>query len=506
MKTFSKIRNEAYADMLSRKEKLHNRSNDAYKKGDLPTMHKAHSLAMKQNKRIQAKYPDEDANRIMSGASKDYQGGRKYTGDSVEYPEDTNVIGEGERGLWDNIHAKRKRIKAGSGERMRKPGSKGAPTAKALRVSAESTEFDEQLVGVAESNHHYDDAQEHLTKATNAEKSGKEMDFHGHMADHHDSLSQWHESKGRGVSADRHASKSEEHAERYTELAKGKSSEVKEGIMDFMSNTPAKSKSKLSLSAMREISRKIDSKNKQPKVSRASNDFENTNAHLRFVRAEEKEKTEYDYEGDMARGQLQSIISNAQRVHDMLEDNTNIAEWVQSKITLAEDYISTVANYMMSEIDEAKKMKGEDPCWDNYKMIGTKNKGGKQVPNCVPEEVEHTDESRQVYYINSHKNQDPAVAQAKRIRNKMAKPKMLNLKMGEAYSARDRLAMALNNEKKKREDHEAAQAAREAAAKQSKPPEEKIKEGIASLISKNIKPVTATKLTPQQKADIRLNK
>jgi hypothetical protein len=68
---------------------------------------------------------------------------------------------------------------------------------------------------------------------------------------------------------------------------------------------------------------------------------------------EAKEKTEYDYEGDMARGQLQSIISNAQRVHDMLKDDTNIAEWVQSKITLAEDYISTVANYMMSELDEA---------------------------------------------------------------------------------------------------------------------------------------------------------
>jgi len=40
------------------------------------------------------------------------------------------------KGLWDNIHAKRKRIKAGSGERMRKPGSKGAPTAKALKKSA----------------------------------------------------------------------------------------------------------------------------------------------------------------------------------------------------------------------------------------------------------------------------------------------------------------------------------------------------------------------------------
>ena len=39
------------------------------------------------------------------------------------------------RGLYDNIHAKRKRIEAGSGERMRKPGSEGAPTAKAFKDS-----------------------------------------------------------------------------------------------------------------------------------------------------------------------------------------------------------------------------------------------------------------------------------------------------------------------------------------------------------------------------------
>ena len=44
--------------------------------------------------------------------------------------------GKKEGGLWDNIHAKRERIKSGSGERMRKPGSKGAPTAEDLRVSA----------------------------------------------------------------------------------------------------------------------------------------------------------------------------------------------------------------------------------------------------------------------------------------------------------------------------------------------------------------------------------
>ena len=40
------------------------------------------------------------------------------------------------KGLYDNIHAKRARIAAGSGEKMRKPGTKGAPTAKAFRASA----------------------------------------------------------------------------------------------------------------------------------------------------------------------------------------------------------------------------------------------------------------------------------------------------------------------------------------------------------------------------------
>jgi hypothetical protein len=49
---------------------------------------------------------------------------------------------EAKRGLWDNIHAKRERIKNGSGERMRKPGSKGAPTAANLKQAAESVEHE----------------------------------------------------------------------------------------------------------------------------------------------------------------------------------------------------------------------------------------------------------------------------------------------------------------------------------------------------------------------------
>jgi len=41
-------------------------------------------------------------------------------------------------GLYSNIHAKKARIAAGSGEKMRKPGTKGAPTAKAFRDSAKT--------------------------------------------------------------------------------------------------------------------------------------------------------------------------------------------------------------------------------------------------------------------------------------------------------------------------------------------------------------------------------
>jgi hypothetical protein len=41
-------------------------------------------------------------------------------------------------GLYANIHAKRERIAAGSKEKMRKPGTKGAPTKKAFIQSAKT--------------------------------------------------------------------------------------------------------------------------------------------------------------------------------------------------------------------------------------------------------------------------------------------------------------------------------------------------------------------------------
>ena len=43
------------------------------------------------------------------------------------------------KGLYANIAAKKERIKAGSGEKMRKPGAKGAPSAAAFKASAKTT-------------------------------------------------------------------------------------------------------------------------------------------------------------------------------------------------------------------------------------------------------------------------------------------------------------------------------------------------------------------------------
>jgi hypothetical protein len=62
---------------------------------------------------------------------------------------------------------------------------------------------------------------------------------------------------------------------------------------------------------------------------------------------------EYDQEGDMAKSDLRSIMANAKRLHDMIGDADNLPEWCQNKITLAEDYISTVANYLTAEMNES---------------------------------------------------------------------------------------------------------------------------------------------------------
>ena len=67
----------------------------------------------------------------------------------------------------------------------------------------------------------------------------------------------------------------------------------------------------------------------------------------------EVSKINYEHDDEMAINQLKTIARNAQALVDMLEkESTDLPEWLESKITLAEDYILTAYNYMKSEMDD----------------------------------------------------------------------------------------------------------------------------------------------------------
>jgi hypothetical protein len=66
----------------------------------------------------------------------------------------------------------------------------------------------------------------------------------------------------------------------------------------------------------------------------------------------EKDDSEYNYEGEMAVTQLKTIMRHAEALQAKMQPDTNLPEWVQSKITLATDYMQTAHDYLMSELEE----------------------------------------------------------------------------------------------------------------------------------------------------------
>jgi hypothetical protein len=105
-------------------------------------------------------------------------------------------------------------------------------------------------------------------------------------------------------------------------------------------------------------------------------------------------QAEMDHEIQMARSELYKIAKYAIKLHEMLKgrsEEQGLEAWQQSKITKAADYMGSVYHnleYEMkfgSQMAESEKQKGVDgkACWDGYKRMGTKQKGGKTVDNCV---------------------------------------------------------------------------------------------------------------------------
>ena len=94
---------------------------------------------------------------------------------------------------------------------------------------------------------------------------------------------------------------------------------------------------------------------------------------------EQKDSREYGYEGEMAMSQLKGILMHAKQLHDMLEPDTDLPEWVQSKITLAYDYIQTAADYMSTEMNESKD---DVPFEGPYRKVGDqKDRYGNPIKN-----------------------------------------------------------------------------------------------------------------------------
>ena len=141
-------------------------------------------------------------------------------------------------------------------------------------------------------------------------------------------------------------------------------------------------------------------------------------------------------EGQMAQGDVRSIMAMAKKIDDMVSEMTDLPEWVQAKITKAQDYLTSVTqhlshpgedemapdmgekkdhdkdgdidsdDYMMAKDKAIKEAMGKDseeetsdngegdPCWKDYEMVGMKKgKGGKPVPNCVPKSSDNAEES-----------------------------------------------------------------------------------------------------------------
>jgi len=58
----------------------------------------------------------------------------------------------------------------------------------------------------------------------------------------------------------------------------------------------------------------------------------------------------------MAKTQLKTIVRNAQDLMKMLGDDDNLPEWVQNKITKANDYLDSATDYLKSNGDEDEEV------------------------------------------------------------------------------------------------------------------------------------------------------
>jgi hypothetical protein len=132
-------------------------------------------------------------------------------------------------------------------------------------------------------------------------------------------------------------------------------------------------------------------KKRQAGVNRSMKEDEIKENHIAVAMGKE-----LDDEGSMTLNQMDQMERAVDMVRKYIgKDMTKqLPSWVQSKITLATDYIDSVGNYLNTTNEEVKEPTGQlkDACWTGYTAVGMKMKNGKKVPNCVPTKESFEDE------------------------------------------------------------------------------------------------------------------
>jgi len=90
----------------------------------------------------------------------------------------------------------------------------------------------------------------------------------------------------------------------------------------------------------------------------------------KMAKNEAKDPNEYDKEGEMMKNQLRQIDSAIDKLMGMVQDNDNLPEWVQSKVTKATDYIRSVRDYLEAEKeDDEDEMESKKPRMETLQTL-----------------------------------------------------------------------------------------------------------------------------------------
>ena len=265
-------------------------------------------------------------------------------------------VAEEGKGLWANIHAKQNRIKNGSGEHMRKPGSKGAPT-KANFKSASKTESVEETTGDPKFDKMLKDmtGKKVVAKQQKADTKQQSRDAFSSMF-------------GGGNPADSLGIR-------------------KKGVSETTGDTSFDSMMGKIVKGARYKGAAADQRADTAYGSMMNNITKNA-ADVAKPSANSKFEQVYS-------AVERILLSN--NVHwDIDDDILDALKKLKIKASdalmqkLERELINRVSDalqyYDDSDLAEQAVSEDSDPCWKDYKQVGMKKKNGKKVPNCVPKE------------------------------------------------------------------------------------------------------------------------